>query len=40
MPERGVAMAINNKIAPRMEWESTLLSEEDSITVIKAAFGG
>lgn len=40
LPERGVALAVNNKVLPRAEWESTELSEGDQITIIKAAFGG
>lgn len=40
LPERGVALAVNNKVVPRTEWASAPVSEGDSITVIKAAFGG
>lgn len=40
LPERGVAIAINNKISPRALWSETMLSENDEVTVIKAAFGG
>lgn len=40
LPERGVALAINNKIIPRATWEETSLSAEDNVTIIKAAFGG
>lgn len=40
LPERGVAIAINNKIAPRASWESAPINEGDNITIIKAAFGG
>ncbi|MBQ0057118.1 MAG: sulfur carrier protein ThiS [Bacteroidales bacterium] len=40
LPERGVALAVNNKIVPRATWPDTAISEGDSITIIKAAFGG
>lgn len=40
LPERGVAVAINNRIAPRADWSNTPLHEGDAVTVIKAAFGG
>lgn len=40
LPERGVALAINNKIVPRATWESSPINEGDNITIIKAAFGG
>lgn len=40
LPERGVAIAVNNQIAPRASWSDTSLNEGDRITVIKAAFGG
>ena len=40
LPERGVALAINNRIVTRNAWEETSLSEGDNVTIIKAAFGG
>ncbi len=40
LPQKGVAIAIANKMVPRTEWESTSLQENDNIVVIKAAFGG
>lgn len=40
LPERGVAIAINSSIVPRTTWETAPISENDSITIIKAAFGG
>ena len=40
LPERGVAVAINNRIQPRATWKEVTLSEGDNITIIKAAFGG
>lgn len=40
LPEKGVAVAINNKIVPRSQWEQTPLSEGTSVIIIKAACGG
>ena len=40
LPERGVALAVNNRIVPRSAWAETALSEGDNVTIIKAAFGG
>lgn len=40
LPQKGVAIAIANQMVPRAEWEKTPLHENDSIVVIKAAFGG
>lgn len=40
LPERGVAVAVNNRIVPKTEWASYVLKEDDQVTIIKAAFGG
>lgn len=40
LPERGVALAVNNRVIPRTAWEGTALNEGDNVTIIKAAFGG
>lgn len=40
LPERGVAVAVNQQIVPRAEWTNRVLMPNDSVTVIKAAFGG
>jgi sulfur carrier protein len=36
----GIAVAVNRKIISRQLWEQTLLSEGDSIVIIKAVYGG
>ena len=36
----GIAIAVNNRMIPRAEWESFTLSENDSIIIIKAVCGG
>lgn len=40
LPEKGVAVAINNRMVPRSQWEQTPLSEGTSVIIIKAACGG
>ncbi len=40
LPERGVALAVNNSIVPRATWADRVVNEGDSVTIIKAAFGG
>ncbi len=40
LPEKGVAVAIANKMVPRKDWSSTLLDEGADIVIIKAACGG
>lgn len=40
LPERGVAMAVDNRMVPRADWAGTPLEEGASIVIIKAACGG
>ena len=40
MPEKGVAVAVNNRMIQRTQWSETILQENDQIVVIKAACGG
>lgn len=40
LPEKGVAIAVNNKMIPRTEWAERVLQPNDSLVVIKAACGG
>lgn len=40
LPERGVALAVNQRIVQRAEWRNTVLVPNDNVTIIKAAFGG
>lgn len=40
LPEKGVAIAINNRMVPRVEWSEKQLAENDQVVVIKAACGG
>lgn len=36
----GVAVAINESVIPRQDWEDVTLSEEDTVEVIQAQQGG
>ncbi len=40
LPEKGIAIAVNNKMVTRTEWANHLLNEGDTIVIIKAACGG
>ena len=40
LPGKGVAVAVNNKLVPRAEWDSFALHENDRLTIVKAACGG
>lgn len=40
LPVRGIAIAVNNKMIPRTEWERFALHENDNLVIIKAACGG
>ncbi len=39
-PNRGVAVAVDNRVVRRSSWEDTRLIEGQSLTVIKAVCGG
>lgn len=36
----GTAIAIDNKLVPKSEWEARTLADGDKITLIRATFGG
>lgn len=40
LPEKGVAVAVNSRMAPRTDWEQTKINDGDSIVIIKAVCGG
>ena len=42
MPEKqkGIAVAISNKVVPKTEWATTVVSEQDDVLIIKATQGG
>lgn len=40
LPDKGTAIAVNNRLVPHIQWESYPLVENDSVVIIKAACGG
>ncbi len=40
LPEKGVAVAVSNKMVPRSEWENFAITDGASIIVIRASCGG
>lgn len=40
LPEKGIAIAVNNKMVPRTGWTEYILQPHDNLVVIKAACGG
>lgn len=39
-PRQGVALAVDNRMVPRTEWDTYALSEGLNVVMIKAACGG
>jgi sulfur carrier protein len=40
LPLAGIAVAVNNRIVPRAEWENFTIAQGDSLIIIKAVCGG
>lgn len=40
LPEKGVAVAVNNKMVTRTQWSDTRLNNGDNVVIIKAVCGG
>ena len=40
LPEKGVAVAVSNKMVPRSEWDNFAITEGVNIIVIRASCGG
>ena len=40
LPATGIAVAVNNRMIPRTEWDSFVLNDGDHILIIKAVCGG
>ncbi len=38
--QKGIAIAINNNVVPKHEWDTYSLNEHDQVTIIKATQGG
>jgi sulfur carrier protein len=37
---KGIAVAVNNQVIPRLKWSEKIISLTDEITIIKATQGG
>ena len=40
LSSQGIAIAVNNKMIPRTEWDKFVLHESDNLVIIRAACGG
>ncbi len=40
LPEKGVAVAVNNEMVSRGEWDSHVVNDGDTIVILKAFCGG
>lgn len=38
--DKGTAICLNGKIVRRQNWESTIISDGDTLTIISASYGG
>lgn len=38
--KKGIAIALNNSVVPKVNWQKTQLKENDKITIITATQGG
>jgi sulfur carrier protein len=38
--QKGIAVAVNNAVVPKSEWQNKILNENDKITIIRATQGG
>ena len=37
---KGIAIAINNQVIPKIQWEQQLLQSQDKVMIIRATQGG
>lgn len=40
IPDKGIAIAVNNDVIPNSEWNTFKINNGDRITIIKAFYGG
>ncbi len=40
IPDKGIAIAVNNDVIPNAEWNTFKINNGDRITIIKAFYGG
>ena len=38
--DKGIAVAVNNTLIPRSNWDNHYLAPDDEVVIIKAAYGG
>lgn len=38
--EKGIAVAVNNLVVPRLQWDQRALQPSDNVTIIRATQGG
>lgn len=38
--QKGIAVAVNNQVVPKAQWNTHQLSEQDKVTIIRASQGG
>ena len=38
--QKGIAVAVNNKVVPKKEWHTFILNPKDELLIIKATQGG
>ena len=38
--QNGIAVAVNNKVVPKNDWEAKTVSDKDIVLIIKATQGG
>lgn len=38
--QKGIAVAVNNTVIPKAEWQTKILNNNDKITIIRATQGG
>ena len=39
-PQTGIAVAVNNSVVPKSDWNDFIINENDNVLIIKAAQGG
>lgn len=40
LKQKGVAVAVNNKVIPKNNWDAKIVSDNDRVLIIKATQGG
>ena len=40
LPQSGIAVAVNGDVVPKTDWQSLIVKDGDTITVIRAFYGG